>query len=114
MPEDHFGEGVAAGYDEAAADMFDPAVVDPVVDFLEELAGGGAALELGIGTGRIALPLTRRGVVCTGSTSRRRWSRGCVPSPAATTWRSRSAISPPRTSPIRSPSFTWSSTRSGT
>ena len=42
--------------------MFDPAVVDPVVDFLEDLAGGGGALELGIGTGRIALPLARRGV----------------------------------------------------
>ncbi|MGH3080456.1 MAG: class I SAM-dependent DNA methyltransferase [Gaiellaceae bacterium] len=42
--------------------MFDPAVVDPVVEFLEGLAGGGAALELGIGTGRIALPLARRGV----------------------------------------------------
>jgi SAM-dependent methyltransferase len=42
--------------------MFDPAVVDPVVDFLVDLAGSGRALELGIGTGRIALPLARRGV----------------------------------------------------
>ncbi len=62
MPEDHFGERVAARYDESAADMFDPAVVDPAVDFLADLAGDGAALELGIGTGRIALPLTLRGV----------------------------------------------------
>jgi SAM-dependent methyltransferase len=61
MPEDHFGEAVAARYDEDTA-MFDPAVVDPVVDFLAELAGHGAALELGIGTGRIALPLAVRGV----------------------------------------------------
>ena len=60
MPRDHFGERVAERYDESAADMFDPAVVDPVVDFLAELAGGGAALELGIGTGRIALPLSQR------------------------------------------------------
>jgi SAM-dependent methyltransferase len=42
--------------------MFQPAVVDPVVDFLADLAGGGAVLELGIGTGRIALPLSRRGI----------------------------------------------------
>ena len=42
--------------------MFDPAVVDPAVDLLVELAGSGRALELGIGTGRIALPLARRGV----------------------------------------------------
>src|SRR6187200_2837797 len=42
--------------------MFDPAVVDPVVDFLAGLAGSGRALELGIGTGRIALPLAKRGV----------------------------------------------------
>ena len=42
--------------------MFDPAVVDPVVDFLAELAGSGRALELGIGTGRIAVPLAQRGV----------------------------------------------------
>ncbi|HEV3497451.1 MAG TPA: class I SAM-dependent methyltransferase [Actinomycetes bacterium] len=62
MPTDHFGERVAARYDESAADMFDPAVVDPTVDFLAGLAGDGAALELGIGTGRIALPLSRRGV----------------------------------------------------
>ena len=62
MPEDHFGERVAARYDESSADMFEPAAVDPVVDFLAELAGDGPALELGIGTGRIALPLSRRGV----------------------------------------------------
>ncbi len=62
MPIDHFGEQVAARYDESAAAMFDPAVVDPVVDFLAGLAADGAALELGIGTGRIALPLARRGV----------------------------------------------------
>jgi SAM-dependent methyltransferase len=62
MPEDHFGEPVAERYDESSADMFDPAVVEPVVDFLKELAADGAALELGIGTGRIALPLARRGV----------------------------------------------------
>jgi SAM-dependent methyltransferase len=62
MPEDHFGEPVAARYDQSAADMFEPAVVDPVVDLLADLAGDGAALELGIGTGRIALPLSNRGV----------------------------------------------------
>jgi SAM-dependent methyltransferase len=58
----YFGEPIAARYDEDAADMFEPAVVDPVVDFLAELAGSGRALELGIGTGRIALPLAERGV----------------------------------------------------
>jgi SAM-dependent methyltransferase len=62
MPQDHFGEPVAARYDELSADMFEPAVVDPVVDFLADLAGQGAALELGIGTGRIAVPLARRGI----------------------------------------------------
>jgi SAM-dependent methyltransferase len=62
VPEDHFGERVAARYDESSADMFEPAVIEPVVDFLADLAGDGAALELGIGTGRIALPLAHRGV----------------------------------------------------
>jgi len=64
VPKNYFDERIAAGYD-AATGMFDPAVVDPAVDFLADLAGDGAALELGIGTGRIALPLRERGVrVC--------------------------------------------------
>jgi SAM-dependent methyltransferase len=58
----YFDERVASRYDESSAEMFDPAVVDPVVDFVAELAGRGRALELGIGTGRIALPLAGRGV----------------------------------------------------
>jgi SAM-dependent methyltransferase len=62
MPEDYFGERVAARYDESSADLFEPAAVDPVVDFLADLAGHGAALEFGIGTGRIALPLAHRGI----------------------------------------------------
>ena len=61
MPEDHFGERVAARYDDDP-EMFDPAVVEPAVDFLAGLIGNGSALELGIGTGRIALPLAKRGV----------------------------------------------------
>src|SRR4051812_39419219 len=42
--------------------MFEPAVVEPAVDFLAGLAARGPALELGIGTGRLALPLSRRDV----------------------------------------------------
>jgi SAM-dependent methyltransferase len=60
--QNYFDEPVAERYDESSAEMFDPAVVDPAVDFLAELAGSGAALELGVGTGRIALPMSRRGV----------------------------------------------------
>ncbi|GAA3229909.1 class I SAM-dependent methyltransferase [Streptomyces sp. XM83C] len=59
----YFGESVAASYDESTADMFEPQVVEPAVEVLAELAGdGGRALEFGIGTGRIALPLAARGV----------------------------------------------------
>ena len=58
----YFDEGVAARYDASSAKMFDTAVVGPAVDLLAELAAGGRALELGIGTGRIALPLAQRGV----------------------------------------------------
>ena len=57
-----FDERVAARYDEDEADMFEPQIVEPAVDVLVELADGGRALELGIGTGRVALPLSRRGV----------------------------------------------------
>jgi SAM-dependent methyltransferase len=64
MPSDdgYFDEAVAARYDDSESPMFDPALVEATVDFLAELAGSGRALELGIGTGRIALPLAARGV----------------------------------------------------
>jgi SAM-dependent methyltransferase len=62
MPESRFDEWTAQQYERLWPELFDPAVVDPAVSFLAELAGSGAALELGIGTGRIALPLRRRGV----------------------------------------------------
>jgi SAM-dependent methyltransferase len=58
----YFNEHVAERYDERYAHLSDPAVVDPIVAFLADLARDGAALELGIGTGRIALPLAQRGV----------------------------------------------------
>jgi len=58
----YFDEGAAATYDESSSDMFAPAAVEPVVDVLAAIAGSGRALELGIGTGRIALPLSERGV----------------------------------------------------
>jgi SAM-dependent methyltransferase len=62
MPSNYFGDRIAERYDETAADMFDPSVVEPVVDLLADLAFDGTALELGIGTGRIALPLMQRGI----------------------------------------------------
>jgi len=58
--KDYFGEEVAAVYD--GGPMFSPEVLDPTVDFLAALAVDGAALEFGIGTGRVAIPLSRRGV----------------------------------------------------
>jgi SAM-dependent methyltransferase len=62
MPEDWFAGPVAERYDANLGDWGDPARIGANVDFLAELAGDGAALELGIGTGRIALPLAERGV----------------------------------------------------
>jgi len=64
--EGYFDEHAAARYDESSAEMFDPGVVDAAVDFLANIAGSGRALELGIGTGRIALPLAQRGVAVHG------------------------------------------------
>jgi SAM-dependent methyltransferase len=62
----YFGERVAARYDESSAEMFDRSIVDPAVDLLAEIAGSGRALELGIGTGQLALPLAQRGVTVHG------------------------------------------------
>ena len=57
-----FDEAAAATYDADSADMFAPEVLEPAVELLAQLAGDGPALELGIGTGRVALPLAQRRV----------------------------------------------------
>lgn len=62
VPANYFDDPVAARYEEASAEMFGEDAVRPAVDFLVGLAGSGDALELGIGTGRIALPLSQRGI----------------------------------------------------
>lgn len=66
VSSDIWDEETAAVYDEEAAEMFAPEVVEPVVDFLARLAGSGAALEFAVGTGRIGIPLMRRGVPVSG------------------------------------------------
>jgi SAM-dependent methyltransferase len=66
VPENYFDERIAKAYDAKWANLAEPAVVEPAVNFLAELAGTGCALELGIGTGRLALPLSRRGVAVHG------------------------------------------------
>ena len=58
----YFGERVAATYDDSSVDEFQPEAIAAAVDVLAGLARDGRALELGIGTGRIALPLAQRGV----------------------------------------------------
>jgi SAM-dependent methyltransferase len=62
VPRSSFDERIAKSYQARWPELFESAVVDPAVSFLADLAGGGAALELGIGTGRIAIPLRQRGV----------------------------------------------------
>jgi SAM-dependent methyltransferase len=58
----YFGERAARNYDRDSSGMFNPAVLDETADFLAGLAGDGAALEFAIGTGRVALPLSTRGI----------------------------------------------------
>src|SRR5437016_888939 len=59
-----YDEQVAAVYDEVQQDRF--AEAETTVDLLAELAGAGPVLELGVGTGRLALPLARRGLTVHG------------------------------------------------
>jgi SAM-dependent methyltransferase len=66
VPQNIFDARIASQYDEQSADMFEPAVLEPTVAFLAERAGDGPALEFAIGTGRIALPLSRRGITVHG------------------------------------------------
>jgi SAM-dependent methyltransferase len=57
-----WGAEIASSYDSGSGEMFAPAVLGPTVDVLASLAGHGGALEFAIGTGRVALPLSERGV----------------------------------------------------
>jgi len=62
MPETHFDDWIAERYEILWPELFDRTMVDSTADFFAYLAGAGPALEFGIGTGRIALPLSRRGI----------------------------------------------------
>jgi SAM-dependent methyltransferase len=63
----YFGEHVAEVYDSYEdREEFGAADIEATVDFLADLAGDGPALEFGIGTGRIGLPLSRGGVTTKG------------------------------------------------
>jgi SAM-dependent methyltransferase len=66
MPEMHFDGQTAERYDVSTADRFAADVLGPTVDLLAALVGDGRALELGIGTGRVAIPLAARGVPVAG------------------------------------------------
>lgn len=66
MPSVEWGEELASVYDRTYDAEADAAVVAPMVELLQELAGGGRALELAVGTGRIALPLAAAGVPVAG------------------------------------------------
>src|SRR6266700_3061175 len=66
MASNTWDRETAETYDTGSASMFDPAVLDPTVDLLAELARGGPTLELAVGTGRVALPLSGRGVPVSG------------------------------------------------
>jgi predicted TPR repeat methyltransferase len=62
VADDYFDEWIAERYERLWPEVVDPAVVEPAVAFLADLAGEGAVLEFGVGTGRLALPLSGRGI----------------------------------------------------
>jgi SAM-dependent methyltransferase len=66
VPENRFVGEIASNYDQPGTGMFADAVLEATVNCLVELAGGGAALEFAIGTGRVAVPLAARGVSVAG------------------------------------------------
>ncbi len=62
LDDQHLDPEIAANYDERHAERFAPDVLTPMVDTLADLAGERPALELAVGTGRVALSLAARGV----------------------------------------------------
>ena len=66
VQDEIWNEQAAQSYDTPGTGMFAPEVLGPTVHFLAGLAEGGAALELAVGTGRVAIPLAEAGVPVTG------------------------------------------------
>lgn len=66
IPDRHLDPWTAANYDLGVSDHFSPDVVEPAVSLLAELADNGIAVEFAVGTGRLALPLSRAGVTVKG------------------------------------------------
>jgi SAM-dependent methyltransferase len=66
VPKNIFTGSFAEDYDRDCPEMFEDRVIDATVSFLVDAAGGGTALEFGVGTGRVALPLSQRGVDVSG------------------------------------------------
>ena len=104
VTENHF-TGSRADYAALWPHLFEPAAVAPAVDFLAALAPGGAALEFGVGTGRLALPLSARGVDVHGIDLSPAMLDELARQPGRPPWASRSATSPRRTSPGGAGSF---------
>jgi SAM-dependent methyltransferase len=61
-----WGSEIAEVYDEAYAALFEPSVLGPMTGLLAELARGGPAVEFAVGTGRVALALSARGIAVHG------------------------------------------------
>jgi SAM-dependent methyltransferase len=61
-----WGREIAEIHDQAYRAKFEPPVLGPILDLLAGLARGGAALEFAVGTGRVALPLSERGIAVRG------------------------------------------------
>jgi len=60
---DTYGESFADVYDDWYPDVSD---IEATVEKISELAGGGTVLELGVGTGRLAIPLAATGTTVVG------------------------------------------------
>ena len=91
----YFDKSVAERYDDPSDEMFSPTVIAATVDFIVEESRGGNALEFGIGTGRIAVPLADRGVTVAGIDLSQAMLNKLARKPARSRLKSRGATSPP-------------------
>ena len=95
-PDGYFGERVAATYDASEHDMFDPAVIEPTIDFLAELAGDGGHSSSASAPAGSRCRSRTAAWRCTASSCRGRWPRGSGEAGRRRDRASRSATSRPR------------------